>query len=181
MELGGTGRRRPRKSGAQFLEKSRNPCYIIEQAPSHLGRQPLAAREGDEIRSGHPAQGLRRGKDFFIWIRRNPLKSPDSAKGIQGNPSFFPWFYLDFLAFICICLATAAEPGRARVLCLRFGARWARPSAPAPPASATSACCCSSSIPRSARARAEPIGGFGRCARTARRSRRRGRDTGARP
>jgi hypothetical protein len=35
------------------------------------------------------------GKDFFIWIRRNPLKSPDSAKGIQGNPSFFVWIYLD--------------------------------------------------------------------------------------
>jgi hypothetical protein len=24
---------------------------------------------------------------FFIWIRRNPLKSPDSAKEKQGNPS----------------------------------------------------------------------------------------------
>src|ERR1700722_15092169 len=35
--------------------------------------------------------------DFFIWIRCNPLKSPDSAKGKQGNASFFPWFSLDFL------------------------------------------------------------------------------------
>src|ERR1700733_10509751 len=25
--------------------------------------------------------------DFFIWIRRNPLKSPDSAKEMQGNAS----------------------------------------------------------------------------------------------
>jgi hypothetical protein len=24
---------------------------------------------------------------FVIWIRRNPLKSPDSAKEKQGNPS----------------------------------------------------------------------------------------------
>jgi hypothetical protein len=32
--------------------------------------------------------------NFFIWIRCNPLKSPDSAKGIQGNPSDFPWIYL---------------------------------------------------------------------------------------
>ena len=40
------------------------------------------------------------GQDFFIWIRRNPLKSPDSAKGIQGNPSFFPWIYLHLLALI---------------------------------------------------------------------------------
>jgi hypothetical protein len=39
-------------------------------------------------------------KDFFIWICCNTLKSPDSAKGIQGNPSNFPWFYLVFLAFI---------------------------------------------------------------------------------
>jgi hypothetical protein len=37
------------------------------------------------------------GKDFFIWIRRNPLKSPDSTKGIQGNPSLFAWFYLVLL------------------------------------------------------------------------------------
>jgi hypothetical protein len=27
------------------------------------------------------------------------LKSPDSAKEKQGNPSFFPWIYLDLLAF----------------------------------------------------------------------------------
>jgi hypothetical protein len=38
-------------------------------------------------------------KDFFIWIRCNPLKSPDSTKGIQGNASFFPWISLDFLGF----------------------------------------------------------------------------------
>jgi hypothetical protein len=38
------------------------------------------------------------GKNF-IWIRRNPLKSPDSAKEKQGNPSLFAWFYLVLLAF----------------------------------------------------------------------------------
>jgi hypothetical protein len=38
-----------------------------------------------------------RGEDFFTWIRGNPLKSPDSAKEKQGNPSFFAWFYLDLL------------------------------------------------------------------------------------
>jgi hypothetical protein len=43
--------------------------------------------------------------DFFIWIRCNPLKSPESAKGIQGNPRTFPWIYLDFLAFICMEVA----------------------------------------------------------------------------
>jgi hypothetical protein len=40
------------------------------------------------------------GKDFFIWIRRNPLIRLDSAKGIQGNASFFAWIYLLLLAFI---------------------------------------------------------------------------------
>jgi hypothetical protein len=34
---------------------------------------------------------LGQGKKFFIWIRSNPLKSPDSAKGIRGNPSDFIW------------------------------------------------------------------------------------------
>jgi hypothetical protein len=40
-----------------------------------------------------------RAGDFFIWIRRNPLKSPDSAKEKQGNASLFACFYLLFLAF----------------------------------------------------------------------------------
>jgi hypothetical protein len=39
-------------------------------------------------------------KIFLIWIRRNPLKCPESTKEIQGNASFFPWIPLDFLAFI---------------------------------------------------------------------------------
>jgi len=44
--------------------------------------------------------GNREGKNFFIWIRCNPLKSPESAKEIQGNASVFAWFYLDLLGFI---------------------------------------------------------------------------------
>jgi hypothetical protein len=39
-------------------------------------------------------------KRFFIFFPRNPLKSPDSAKEIQGNASFFPWIYLVLLGFI---------------------------------------------------------------------------------
>jgi hypothetical protein len=40
----------------------------------------------------------------MIWIRHNPLKSPDSIKEnqantqIQGNASFFIGFYLDKFA-----------------------------------------------------------------------------------
>jgi hypothetical protein len=37
---------------------------------------------------------------FFIWIRRNALKRSNSAKGIQGNASFFVWIHLVFLAFV---------------------------------------------------------------------------------
>jgi hypothetical protein len=60
--------------------------------------------------SPHPAgagaekEGFRepeaKEKNFFAWIRRKPLKSPESAKGIQGNPSLFSWNCLDFLGFI---------------------------------------------------------------------------------
>jgi hypothetical protein len=50
-------------------------------------------------RGPHTTQeGSRSGGEFFDFFRCNPLKSPDSTKGIQGNASFFPWFSLDFLA-----------------------------------------------------------------------------------
>jgi hypothetical protein len=55
-------------------------------------KKPAPARLSSGKESGR--------EDFFIWIRYNPLKRPNSAKGIQGNPSLFPWFYLDLLAFI---------------------------------------------------------------------------------
>jgi hypothetical protein len=49
-------------------------------------------------------------KKNFIWIRRNPLKSPDSAKEKQGNASLFAWFYLVFLAFSCFSLEEVLAP-----------------------------------------------------------------------
>src|ERR1700677_3881538 len=52
-----------------------------------------------------PERVLRRAGENFIWIRRNPLRSPDSAKEKQGNASLFAWFYLVFLAFHCRELA----------------------------------------------------------------------------
>ena len=61
---------------------------------------------------GPARKGNREGKKFFIWIRCNPLKRPDSTKGIQGNASLFPWFYLDFLGFIW-------PPSRTRVTRLK--------------------------------------------------------------
>jgi hypothetical protein len=52
------------------------------------------------LRASGPQPGTRVGdrRDFFIWIRRNALKSPISAKGMQGNASDFPWISLDLFA-----------------------------------------------------------------------------------
>jgi hypothetical protein len=52
-----------------------------------------AAEGGSSRQSAQPETGVEGRRDFFIWIRRNPLKSPDSAKGIQGSASLFAWFY----------------------------------------------------------------------------------------
>jgi hypothetical protein len=40
------------------------------------------------------------GNVFLIWIRRNPLKSPESTKEKQGNPSLFAWICLVLLGFV---------------------------------------------------------------------------------
>jgi hypothetical protein len=39
-------------------------------------------------------------RNFFIFFRRNPLKSPNSKKQIKGNESKFTFIYLHWLAFI---------------------------------------------------------------------------------
>jgi hypothetical protein len=72
----------------QFILFIQNICYIFScgQERTHVG---------PEDGLSHSAPGLKEGKNFFIWIRCNPLKSAESAKGIQGNPSFFPWISLD--------------------------------------------------------------------------------------
>jgi hypothetical protein len=62
------------------------------------------------------ADALTKEKKFFIWIRCNPLKSPDSAKGIQGNPSLFIWISLVSL-------------GEIRSKSGKIGAYWVRRAA----------------------------------------------------
>ncbi len=37
--------------------------------------------------------------NFFLWIARNPLNSPESDEVIQVNPSPFPWYFLVWLGF----------------------------------------------------------------------------------
>jgi hypothetical protein len=72
--------------------------------------QRVSPSEKERNYRPRPFECRPRQEDFFIWIRRNPLKSPESTKEIQGNPSFFPWFYLDLLGFIL----PAACPGSRR-------------------------------------------------------------------
>jgi len=63
--------------------------------------------------------GSARVENFFLWIARNPLKSPESDERIQENPrkskeiqAKFPWFCLVWL-------------GPAGFRLERYGPRWA--------------------------------------------------------
>jgi hypothetical protein len=57
-----------------------------------------------------PERVFGRVEVFFIRIGRNPLKSPDSAKEKQGNPSLFAWFYLVLFGFPCFSLEDVRAP-----------------------------------------------------------------------
>jgi hypothetical protein len=85
---------------AHFLRPAwgRSLCIFLKKPKVRAKLFPIAGSNLALVQMAVEAQ-YDRGK-FFIWILCNPLKSPDSAKGIQGNPSFFPWFYLVLLGFI---------------------------------------------------------------------------------
>ncbi len=83
--------RHDRKIFRQFLPENRNPEYNA----SHVKKAGGGARYR---LSGEPSQAIgayriwrRRERRKIVWIRRNPLKSPESAKGIQDNASDFVW------------------------------------------------------------------------------------------
>jgi hypothetical protein len=84
------GKRRHEWAGRKYLHllfEKPNPCYLCPVDESDIrcvGRFAFSLSE----------------ESIFIWIRCNPLKNNDSAKGIQGNPSYFAWFYLVLLGFI---------------------------------------------------------------------------------
>ena len=63
------------------------------------GRPREAARVSGFGDCPQPVARVKPEKKFFIFFRCNPLKSPDSAKGIQGNARIFPWFSLDSFGF----------------------------------------------------------------------------------
>jgi hypothetical protein len=66
-----------------LLFGNRKLCYSVR----------IGGHESAPIEVGW--RGAGKGKQIFIWIHCNPLKSPESAKGIQGDPNLF----------ICIGLA----------------------------------------------------------------------------
>jgi len=69
------------------------PFFILAKTP-----RSASGRQSDKLITVYRrAIGLWAKRDFFIWIHRNPLISPNSAKGIQGNASFFAWISLDLL------------------------------------------------------------------------------------
>jgi hypothetical protein len=87
-------------------------AICVTYVPSRQIRAPLAVRQrGTERRNAfemfrpQPGRRVEAEGNFFIWIRCNPLKSPDSAKENQGNASFFSWIYLVLLGFIWTELA----------------------------------------------------------------------------
>jgi hypothetical protein len=61
------------------------------RTPRALEAQRMRSWKADKALGSQPGTRVGLGKNFFIWIRCNPLKSPDSAKENQGNASFFPW------------------------------------------------------------------------------------------
>jgi hypothetical protein len=88
----------------EFARQNQKYVLIVFCLPES-NRRMAAALPGEEsnARLRHLAHNLegesKPEKVFFIWIRCNPLKSPDSDERIQGNPSIFPWFYLVQLGF----------------------------------------------------------------------------------
>jgi hypothetical protein len=113
-----SGRRAFAKLRAAFCCGNIEPVlYILVDGNGPAQRVSMSRRQrgpGEKERGYRPRRiECRPGReDFFIWIRHNPLKSPESAEEIQGNASFFPWIPLDFLAFI---LPAARQGSRRRI------------------------------------------------------------------
>ena len=95
--------------------------------PPEKGRAAEGSRQGRsgrrnengkafEASGTQPETRVVRAAKNFVFFARNPLKSPESAKEIQGNPSIFPWNSLVFLGFIWRELARWLNPGPAAAL-----------------------------------------------------------------
>ena len=94
------GSRHANRNRVIFLRKHKACAIrIASENPAAFG-QAVSRWRRDEI----PFETIRSkpetGKDFFIWIRCNTLKRLNSAKEIQGNPSFFAWISLVLFGFV---------------------------------------------------------------------------------
>jgi hypothetical protein len=100
----------------QFLPENRNIEYNashVNEAGDHDSISP--AQEPSQTFGAYRSRG-RREKEKIVWIRRNSLKSPESAKGIQGNSSDFIWYDLVLFGQICIVLCGERRPPAAAPL-----------------------------------------------------------------
>src|SRR5580700_7786085 len=86
------------------ISADRNLWFRQSGGGDREGRKERAEQPRGVSRQPEARVGKRR--IFVIFFRRNPLKSPDSTKGIQGNPRTFPCFYLDLLASNSRCGCT---------------------------------------------------------------------------
>jgi hypothetical protein len=92
-----SGDRRCEKA-RQFVAENDNVCYKIScrrnckknLPPDHWKEERALA---SDLQAGES------GKRFFIFIRRNALKRPDSEKLMKANESNFAFIYLHFLSF----------------------------------------------------------------------------------
>jgi hypothetical protein len=85
------------EAGAMIFADDEGDGRIARLLGGRLGRTKRWELERPRTQ---PERRAKKGEEFFIFFRCNPLKSPDSAKGIQGNASYFAWFYLDLFGFI---------------------------------------------------------------------------------
>jgi hypothetical protein len=96
--------------GPLHLDKHECRCNCLWKSKDHVivfcwpdsRLRPAKGSVGEKgtfSRFAQPETRVARETGFF-WICRNALKRPNSAKGIQGNASFFAWIPLVFLALI---------------------------------------------------------------------------------
>ncbi len=80
---------------AEGDEQGAGPPELVGEQPE--GQSGAAALDVRLRGLSQPGRRVQREWEFFIFFRRNPLKSPDSAKEIQANARGFPCMTLLFL------------------------------------------------------------------------------------
>ena len=79
-------------------QKTKLSCSAMRNLAKHRCGRGRESESGSR-RSPTTQEVSRDGRNFFIWIRPNRLKSPESAKENQANPKTFVWIYLELFGF----------------------------------------------------------------------------------